>query len=70
MTESRSPNFSQILTEKSLHRRTLALEHDRNSRHRQILILPPKNMLVRSAWTLLLYKKKKHQARRLGGPQI
>ena len=51
MTELRCPYFSKILTKKSLHRRTLALEHDQNSRHRQTLTLPPKNMLVWSAWT-------------------
>ena len=29
---------------------TLTIEHDRNSWHRQTLTLPPKNMLVQSAW--------------------
>ena len=37
--------------EKYLQRQTLTLEHDRNSRHQQTLILTQKSMLVRSAWT-------------------
>ena len=70
-------------------RQTLTIEHDPNSRHRQTLTLPPKNMLVQSAWTgpqprlasshlpslaspvaSLLYKEKKHQARRFGGSRM
>ena len=51
MNESRWPNFGWILTKKSLHWRILTLEYDPNSWHRQTLTLPPKNMLVQTAWT-------------------
>ena len=39
------------MNKKISQRQTLFFEFDWNSRHRQALILAPKNMLVRSAWT-------------------
>ena len=49
MTESIYPKFgleALNMTKKFSVRLTLTIEHDRNSRHRQTLTLPPKNMLV------------------------
>ena len=39
------------MTEKCSQQRTLFFEFDQNLSHRLTLTLPPKNMLVRWAWT-------------------